>query len=761
MIWKKKQAESLDKDLIAKYKLSPIQAKLFAIRGINTDQQLDFWLNADETKLADPFLMHDMKKTVDRINQAIDKGEKITVYGDYDADGITATSIMVETLSILGADVDFFIPNRFDDGYGPSLERYQELVNNGTKLIITVDNGVTGIEEVNYAKKCGVDTIVTDHHIFQDEIPDAYAIVHCNYPNQDYPFDDYCGAGVAYTICRALMADNMSELLDLAMIGTIGDMVKVSGEGHIIVKRGLEILNNTQRPGLRALIKNAGLELGSIDASDVGFAICPRINAVGRLADANLAVNLLLCDDQEEAEKLASIVEKLNDKRKQLTQEIFEICEKQIQQYGWQSKKTLVLYDHNFHEGVLGLVTNKIAEKYHKPTIILTEADNGELKGSGRSVVGFNLFNALIKLKGTVLTKFGGHEFACGLSLKKDSLVKLRNCFESSFQPVATSELVKMYDDELNLNDLTLDTYRQMAKVGPFGTDNPEPVFSITNPHISKLIKIGQNKNHIKMCVSNFSNELDLIGFDRGYLDTNILPYVHMIMVTLGINKWNNKAKLQGIISDFIFAAPPSLTNVRIVDLRNENYIMGFADRYLLFDKKSIEIANNIDNISSNKIILETDYMQNNESVVFLDTPTSKEQFDRVLNNDFNKIYLRFLIDPYPISKLPDRELFENIFSYIVNHPNLSLSDYKLVATYLGINYDCIKFVLRVFWELNWIDYDVKNELIKAITSPKVTKITDSKYFQAISQRLTFTDMLKNMSSDSLLKYIKDHNSNL
>ena len=284
MIWKKKQAESLDKDLIAKYKLSPIQAKLFAIRGINTDQQLDFWLNDDESKLADPFLMHDMKKTVDRINQAIDKGEKITVYGDYDADGITATSIMVETLSILGADVDFFIPNRFDDGYGPSLERYQELVNNGTKLIITVDNGVTGIEEVNYAKKCGVDTIVTDHHIFQDEIPDAYAIVHCNYPNQDYPFDDYCGAGVAYTICRALMTDNMSELLDLAMIGTIGDMVKVSGEGHIIVKRGLEILNNTQRPGLRALIKNAGLELGSIDASDVGFAICPRINAVGRVS---------------------------------------------------------------------------------------------------------------------------------------------------------------------------------------------------------------------------------------------------------------------------------------------------------------------------------------------------------------------------------------------------------------------------------------------------------------------------------------------
>ncbi len=269
MKWKQRTAEELNSDLIEKYQLSPITAKLFSLRGINTDEKLDFWFNASEENLADPSLMHDMDKAVERINKAIDKGEKITIYGDYDADGITATTIMTETLSILGADVHYFIPDRFKDGYGPNLDRYKEIVENGTKLIITVDNGVTGVEEIKYAQDHGVDVILTDHHTFQENVPKPYALVHCNYPGQKYPFDDYCGAGVAYTICRSLMQDTMPELLDLAMIGTIGDMVKVTGEGHIIVKRGLEMLNQTERPGLRALIKNAGLNLGDINEGDV------------------------------------------------------------------------------------------------------------------------------------------------------------------------------------------------------------------------------------------------------------------------------------------------------------------------------------------------------------------------------------------------------------------------------------------------------------------------------------------------------------
>ena len=497
MKWQQRQATNLDQELIKDYGLTDIQAKLFALRGINTAEKLDFWLNADENDLADPFLMHDMEKTIDRINQAIDNGEKITIYGDYDADGITATSIMMDTLEILGADVHFFIPDRFKDGYGPNMTRYQEIVEDGTKLIITVDNGVTGVEEIKYAQEHGVDVILTDHHTFQDQKPAAFSTVHCNYPGQKYPFDDYCGAGVAYTICRALMQDTMPELLDLAMIGTIGDMVKVTGEGHIIVKRGLDILNQTERPGLRALIKQAGLTMGEITATDVGFNIAPRLNAVGRLADASLAVELLLSDDEEQAEKIAARIEELNNERKELTSKVYDDCLAQVEKNGWQHRNTLVIYNPDFHEGVLGLVANKVVEKLHKPTLVLTKDETGELKGSGRSSEGFNLFNALEPMKDDLLDKFGGHDFACGLSLKADKLEELRVRFEDSFKPSTDLE-VKDFDFELNLKEVTPDTIAEINLVGPFGTGNPEPIFSISEPHIKSLFKMGKDKNHVK-----------------------------------------------------------------------------------------------------------------------------------------------------------------------------------------------------------------------------------------------------------------------
>lgn len=506
MKWIQRKDSELDKDLIEEYQLSPITAKLFSLRGINNKQKLDFWFNATEENLADPFLMHDMDKAVARINQAIDNGEKITIYGDYDADGITATTIMVETLSILGADVHYFIPDRFQDGYGPNLARYQEIVQDGTKLIITVDNGVTGVEEVKYAEDHGVDVLLTDHHTFQEDVPKPYALVHCNYPGQKYPFDDYCGAGVAYTICRALMQDTMPELLDLAMIGTIGDMVKVSGEGHIIVRRGLEVLNQTDRPGLRCLIKNAGLTLGDLNETDVGFNIAPRLNATGRLASANLAVELLLSDDETQAQELADKIEKLNDQRKELTTEVFNKCLAQINSHSWQKKNTLVIYDPSFHEGVLGLVANKIVEKTHQPAIVLTKNEAGEIKGSGRSSAGFNLFDALNPLKDELFTKFGGHDFACGLSLTEDKIKLLRKDFEKSF--TSTSQEEKAYDFELPFDGLSPEVMNDINLAGPFGTDNPQPIFSITDPKITHFFKMGKDKNHVKFVAEKSSRSL-------------------------------------------------------------------------------------------------------------------------------------------------------------------------------------------------------------------------------------------------------------
>lgn len=754
MKWQQRQATNLDQELIKDYGLTDIQAKLFALRGINTAEKLDFWLNADENDLADPFLMHDMEKTIDRINQAIDNGEKITIYGDYDADGITATSIMMDTLEILGADVHFFIPDRFKDGYGPNMTRYQEIVEDGTKLIITVDNGVTGVEEIKYAQEHGVDVILTDHHTFQDQKPAAFSTVHCNYPGQKYPFDDYCGAGVTYTICRALMQDTMPELLDLAMIGTIGDMVKVTGEGHIIVKRGLDILNQTERPGLRALIKQAGLTMGEITATDVGFNIAPRLNAVGRLADASLAVELLLSDDEEQAEKIAARIEELNNERKELTSKVYDDCLAQVEKNGWQHRNTLVIYNPDFHEGVLGLVANKVVEKLHKPTLVLTKDETGELKGSGRSSEGFNLFNALEPMKDDLLDKFGGHDFACGLSLKADKLEELRVRFEDSFKPSTDLE-VKDFDFELNLKEVTPDTIAEINLVGPFGTGNPEPIFSISEPHIKSLFKMGKDKNHVKFTAEKNAGKLTIVGFNKGFLNQTLLPFIKELYVTLSLNSWKNISNVQGMLAGIEYGAPKLAVFDEVIDMRQEDYVMGFADKYLIFDKKIIPWARNGLGIPEGKISLAKDYNGDSEVVALLDTPRNQMELNVALEKKYQQLYLRFLFDQLPINTLPSRDAFGATLKYIYAHPNLSIDDYQAVSSYLGLDYQAVLFILRVFFELNFVSFT--DGKIIGNKNPESKKLTASKYFNSISSQIKFTNQLRTMPSNQLINYVKQY----
>lgn len=753
MKWQERTADELAPDLIEKYQLGPIAAKLFALRGINTDEKLDFWFNATEENLADPALMHDMDKAINRINQAIDSGEKITIYGDYDADGITATTIMTEALSILGADVHYFIPNRFNDGYGPNMDRYQDIVADGTRLIITVDNGVTGVEEVKYAQEHNVDVIVTDHHTFQEKKPAAYATVHCNYPGQKYPFDDYCGAGVAYTICRGLMQDTMPELLDLAMIGTIGDMVKVTGEGHIIVKRGLEMLNQTDRPGLRALIKNAGLTLGSINETDVGFNIAPRLNAVGRLDNANLAVELLLSDDDLEAQKIADKIEELNNKRKELTTEVYDKCMTLIHKNSWQKQNTLVLYDPEFHEGVLGLVANKIVEKTHKPTIVLTKNDAGEVKGSGRSFAGFNLFDALNPIKDQYLTKFGGHDFACGLSLEENQIAPLREKFEDDFHVEGGLE-TKKYDMELPMQGLTPQTLAQINQVGPFGTGDTQPIFSISNPTITHFFKMGKDKNHVKFTVAKKGGNLSVVGFNKGFLNNNLLPFISQIFVQLSLNTYRNQVSLQGIMTGLAFASPKLAVPTPVVDLRQEKYVMGFADRYLLFDQKNIPIVRNRLQIDEDKISLVKDYDQTGETVALLDVPRNQIELNAALEKDYQQIYLRFLLDQLPVEQIPAKNYFGAVLKYIYSHPTLKPADYRTVAPYLGLDYDSVLFILRVFFELGFVKLD-EGKLVGE-PSPKKQPLTASKYLMGTSSQIKFVNQLRTMPSQRLITYVNN-----
>ena len=325
------------------------------------------------------------------------------------------------------------------------------------------------------------------------------------------------------------------------------------------------------------LIKNAGLTLGGINETDVGFNIAPRLNAVGRLDNANLAVELLLSDDDLEAQKIADRIEELNNQRKELTTQVYEKCMDLIQKNSWQKQNTLVLYDPEFHEGVLGLVANKIVEKTHKPTIVLTKNAAGEIKGSGRSFTGFNLFNALNPIKDQYLTKFGGHDFACGLSMEEEKIAPLRDQFENNFQVEGGLE-TKDYDMELPMKGLSPQTLAQINQVGPFGTGDPQPIFSISDPTITHFFKMGKDKNHVKFTVNKQGGNLAVVGFNKGFLNNNLLPFISKIFVQLSLNTYRKQISLQGIMTGLAFASPKLAVPMPVIDLRQEKYVMGFAN---------------------------------------------------------------------------------------------------------------------------------------------------------------------------------------
>lgn len=395
-----------------KLNLNKTLARLLWQRGIQSEEALAEFLQPQIERLHDPFQLFEMEKVVERIQGAVLNGERIMVYGDYDADGITSTTIMTEALELLGADVSFYLPNRFKDGYGPNLAVYKEMIASGIQLIITVDNGVSGHEAIDYANEQGVDVIVTDHHELSKTLPNAFGIIHPRHPKGNYPFGELAGVGVAFKVACALLEEVPAEFLDLVAIGTVADMVSLTDENRILVTYGLKALQQTERLGLQALLKISGVDETKLDEQSIGFALAPRLNAIGRLADPNKAVTLLKTFDQSEAESLAKELDSINKERKSLvetiTKEALALIEPEddihiVAKQGW-------------HEGVLGIVAGRILKETGKPALVLTIKEDGIAKGSGRSTDSLNMFEMLDSLR-DLFTSFGGimrqWELAC------------------------------------------------------------------------------------------------------------------------------------------------------------------------------------------------------------------------------------------------------------------------------------------------------------------------------------------------------------
>ena len=528
---------------------------LLQIRGITTAQEIEDFLHND-TEIEPPWDIKDMEKACVRVHEAIAQEELICVYGDYDADGVTSTALLYSYLEAVGARVMYYIPSREAEGYGMNNAAVDTLHQKGVKLIITVDNGIAAINEIRYAKSLGVDTVVTDHHMPLGELPDACAVVDLHRSDCPSRFKQLSGVGVAFKLIMALEGEycDVDSLLDmyadLLCLGTIGDIVELKSENRVFVKRGLLSMRHTERTGLYALIRNAGLMGKPITAGNVSFTLVPRINAVGRLGASGRSVELLLTNDEEEAGEFAAAMSYDNAERQQIERDILEKIDARVtRDPRLVMDKVLVLDGENWHQGVVGIVASRIREIYGKPTIIISR-DGENAKASGRSVEGFALCDAVAAC-GDLLTHYGGHPMAAGLSLPSANIDVFRKRINDYADRQSSMPFDTLHIDcKLNPAAISLDLVGELNVMKPYGAGNPTPVFGFFNMVLTNIIPLSNNK-HLRLVLSRGSVSMSAMLF---FTSTEDFPYekgeVLDIAATLEINEYNDRSSVSVIVKD-------------------------------------------------------------------------------------------------------------------------------------------------------------------------------------------------------------------
>ncbi|MBQ6816641.1 MAG: single-stranded-DNA-specific exonuclease RecJ [Clostridia bacterium] len=522
-------------------------------RGFTTPEELELFLS-DEPMLSSPYDIPNMAAAAEYINNAINNGKKIAVVGDYDCDGITSTALIYSYLLSRGVNAVYYIPNRFSDGYGMSTDCVDALKAQEVDLIITVDNGISAVEEIDYAKKLGIETVVTDHHLPPEVLPNAIALVNPHLSGSNCEFKDVSGVMVAFKLVCALSGQEPEELLnqysDLLAIGLVADVMPLLDENRVAVREGIKAINTTKKMGILALLNSAGIGKGSLTAGKISFGLSPRINAAGRMGSAEPALKLLLSNNFNEANTLAEFIEAQNKLRQTTEQEIFEQAIKIIEQNGYNFNRVIVVCGKGWHHGVLGIVAAKITEKYGKPSILLSSEENGFASGSGRSIEGFSLYNAL-KESEHLLYKFGGHNLAAGLTLEETKVEDLRISINNYAKSRPLVFPVLKLDCKLNPAAISLDIVEALKDLEPFGTANPTPVFAIYNLEVLRVSSIGGGK-HTKLLLGREKVSLNALAFGvpEGAFPFNVGDIID-IAVTLDINEYLGKQSVSVIIKGF------------------------------------------------------------------------------------------------------------------------------------------------------------------------------------------------------------------
>ena len=541
--------EKLVDEICERYNLNKVIGKIIVNRHVVNDEDVRIFITPTRDDFHNPFLFKGMDIAVDRIIKAINNKEKILIYGDYDVDGITSTTVLKKYLMDRGISVDTYIPNRLHEGYGLNKKAIDTIKERNIDLIITVDCGISAIEEVDYAVRLGMDIIVTDHHEVGEKLPNALAVIDAKRKDNTYPFRALAGVGVVFKLIQALSIkleikpEEYLKYLDLVCVGTISDIVPLEGENRTIAKLGLMLIKVTRNLGLRELIKSSGYK--EIDSNTISFGVAPRINACGRMGHEEEALKLFLAEDLESATKITKELNEYNTLRQSTEKAIYEEAVQQIEKNRLDENNSIVLGGKGWHHGVIGIVSSKVTDKYYKPSILLSFEDN-IAKGAGRSVPGFDLYEGLAKCE-DLLEKYGGHSMAVGLTLKKENLENFKERFEQIAKEKNIKELVPIIyiDDELKLKDINMDLVKSISILEPFGEANKVPLFLIRNLKIDSIRALSEGR-HLKLTLRDENFVINAIGFELGYLAEEYRIGDRIDVVgTLEINSFNGFSSIQ------------------------------------------------------------------------------------------------------------------------------------------------------------------------------------------------------------------------
>lgn len=729
-----------DESFIKKAKKLGLEASVANLvyqRGIQTEEALRDFLEPSLDQLHDPYELHDMDKAVTRIRQAIENYEQILIYGDYDADGMTSASIVKEALEQLGAECQVYLPNRFTDGYGPNASVYKYFIENqGILLIVTVDNGVAGHEAIELAQSMGVDVIVTDHHSMPEVLPDAYAIIHPEHPEADYPFQHLAGCGVAFKLATALLEEVQVELLDLVAIGTIADMVSLTGENRILVKYGLSVLKNTQRIGLQELFKIAGIQENEVDEETVGFQIAPRLNALGRLDDPNPAIELLTGFDEEEARDIALMINQKNEERKEIVQKIYDEAKTMVDL----NKPVQVLAGEGWNPGVLGIVAGRLLEELHQPVIVLN-IENDLAKGSARSIEAVDIFEALDPHR-DLFVAFGGHAGAAGMTLEASKLEALSQVLVAYIEDNQVDLSTKnelFLDEELSLPDLTLEPLKNFEKLAPFGMDNKKPVFYLKDFKVENAHTMGAGNTHLKLKISQADAVFEVVAFGLGNLATEFSQTKNLeLAVTLSVNKWNGQTSLQLMLVD------ARVNGIQLFNIRGKNAPLPENVPVLRFSE---EMPN----------------LEKSRAVVVYDLPERLNQLKVIIQQGhFEAIYFKNEIaQPYYLTGFGTRDQFAKLYKTIYQFPEFDIR-YKLkeLAVYLKIDPILLIKMIQIFEELDFVT--IQDGVMQVNKKAEKKAIENSHIYQELKKTVKEQELMALGTVQEIYDYLieKDEFSN-